>query len=151
MPHIKKQNKLRSPFSLLRCTGTSLLMLLLSSSVDSLRTSVGSFWASQSATLHSEAIMAACSVLRSLPLTPAPPAPLFLERGRWWSGVNFDTWSLMVTFPGDVSSNSMVKEAWPWAVEGNFYTTSLSVEFTNVFKPVITTLGKSTIYSKLLC
>lgn len=99
------------PFSLLRWTGTSLLMLLLSSSVDSLRTKVGSFWASQSATLLSDAIIAACSVLRSLPPAPPLPAPLFLERDLWWSGVNFDTWSLMVTFPGEVLSNSMVKEA----------------------------------------
>lgn len=105
------------PFSLLRWTGTSLLMLLLSSSVDSLRTRVGSFWASQSATLLSDAIIAACSVLKSLPPAPPLPAPLFLERDLWWSGVNFDTWSLMVTFPGEVLSNSMVKEAWPWAVE----------------------------------
>lgn len=92
-------------------------MLLLSSSVDSLRTKVGSFWASQSATLLSDAIMAACSVLRSLLPAPPLPAPLFLERDLWWSGVNFDTWSLMVTFPGEVLSNSMVKEAWPWAVK----------------------------------
>lgn len=99
------------PFSLLRWTGTSLLMLLLSSSVDSVRTSVGSLWASQSATLLSDAIIAACSVLKSLPPAPPLPAPLFLERGRCWSGVNFDTWSLMVTFPGEVLSNSMVKEA----------------------------------------
>lgn len=92
-------------------------MLLLSSSVDSLRTTVGSFWANQSATLLSDAIMAACSVLRSLPPAPPLPTPLFLERGLWWSAVNFDTWSLMVTFPGEVLSNSMVKEAWPWAAE----------------------------------
>ena len=106
-----------SPFSLLRWTGTSLLMLLLSSSVDSLRTRVGSFWASQSATLLSDAIIAACRVLKSLPPAPPLPPPLFLERDLWWSGVNFDTWSLMVTFPGEVLSNSIVKEAWPWAVE----------------------------------
>ncbi|TNN64328.1 hypothetical protein EYF80_025458 [Liparis tanakae] len=94
-----------------RWTATSLLMLLmllLSSSVDSLRTSVGSFWASQSATLLSDAIIAACSVLKSLPPDPPLPAPLFLERDRWWSGVNFDTWSFMVTFPGEVASNSMI-------------------------------------------
>lgn len=111
----KQCQKKKIPFSLLRWTGTSLLMLLLSSSVDSRRTMVGSFWANQSATLLSEAIIAACSVLRSLPPVPPPPAPLFLERDLWWSGVNFDTWSLMVTFPGEVLSNSMVKEACPWA------------------------------------
>lgn len=109
--------KQTSPFSLLRWTGTSLLMLLLSSSVDSLRKRVGSFCASQSATLLSDAIIAACSVLKSLALAPPLPAPLFLERDRGWSGVNFETWSLMVTFPGEVLSNSMVKEAWPWANE----------------------------------
>lgn len=109
--HRNENNKQPPPFSLLRWTGTSLLMLLLSSSVDSLRTIVGSFWASQSATLLSDAIIAACSVLKSLPPAPPLPAPLFLERDLWWSGVNFDTWSLMVTFPGEVLSNSMVKEA----------------------------------------
>lgn len=113
-PHIKEsKQKQHPPFSLFRWTGTSLLMLLLSSSVDSLRTRVGSFWASQSATLLSDAIMAACSVLKSLAPAPPLPAPLFLERDLWWSGVNFDTWSLIVTFPGEVLSNSMVKEAWP--------------------------------------
>lgn len=114
---LQKQKQQPLPFSLFRWTGTSLLMLLLSSSVDSLRTSVGSLWASQSATLLSDAIIAAWSVLRSLP--PAPPlaAPLFLQRGLWWSDVNFETWSLMVTFPGEVLSNSMVNEAWPWAVK----------------------------------
>lgn len=105
------------PFSLLRWTGTSLLMLLLSSSVDSLRTRVGSLWASQSATFVSDAIIAAWSVLRSRPPVPPLPVPLFLERHLWCSDPNFDTWSLMVTFPGEVLSNSMVKDAWPWAVE----------------------------------
>lgn len=105
------------PFSLLRWTGTSLLMLLLSSSVDSLRTRVGSLWASQSATFVSDAIIAAWSVLRSRPPVPPLPVPLFLERHLWCSDPNFETWSLMVTFPGEVLSNSMVKDAWPWAVE----------------------------------
>lgn len=87
------------PLSLFRWTGTSLLILLFSSSVDSRLTIGGSFWASQSATLLSEAMMAACRVLRSLP----PTWGEFLGRGR-------DTWSLMVTFPGEVLSNSMVNE-----------------------------------------